>query len=130
MLKRAMGYTLVEVMVVVIIIGVLAVISVPIYTGYVASAKASEGQGLVQSVAAYGKIYYGQRGDLSTFSTAVAYQQVNPAANRYFTAYTVSGQSGTTFTVSTTSNDGSNITVTLSHDQNATPMDNVTTTGA
>jgi prepilin-type N-terminal cleavage/methylation domain-containing protein len=127
MLKSIKGFTLVELMVVILIVGVLAAMSIPIYTNYVAQAKSAEGKALVQSVASFGRVYFGQTGDLSGFTTAVGYTQVNPSGNSLFTSYTISGQSATGFTVSTTSNDGSNIKVTLVHDQTVTPNDSITT---
>jgi len=50
MLKNKKGFTLIELMVVVIIVGILAAVAVPLYTGHVKKAMASEGVALLGSV--------------------------------------------------------------------------------
>jgi prepilin-type N-terminal cleavage/methylation domain-containing protein len=44
------GYTLVELVVVILIVGILAVVSVPLYLGYTKEAKLAEGKAMAGSV--------------------------------------------------------------------------------
>jgi len=60
MMKNKKGFTLIELMVVVIIVGILAAVAIPLYTGHVAQAKASEGAALVGSVRTAELVYYAQ----------------------------------------------------------------------
>ncbi len=50
-IKAKKGFTLVELVIVIVIVGILSVISVPIYRGYVEKAKFTEGQVLVNAIA-------------------------------------------------------------------------------
>ena len=59
------GYTLVELLVVVAIVGVLSAVGIPIYTGYVQGARDKEAQVVVRSIAAaqetymmYNRVYF------------------------------------------------------------------------
>jgi len=56
------GFTLIELVVVMVIIGILAIISVPMYRNYIQRARASEGRSLVGSVAAAERLYYSEFG--------------------------------------------------------------------
>jgi len=59
-LKRKKGFTLIELMTVVIIVGILASVSVPLYRAQVKKAIASEGIALVGSVRSAQRIYYAE----------------------------------------------------------------------
>lgn len=72
------GFTLVELMIVVAIVGILAAIAIPAYTGYVMRARASEGPTFLGEIRGRQEAYraeFGQyadpSGDLATFYPAV-----------------------------------------------------------
>ena len=57
-MRMQRGFTIIEVMVVVIIIGVLAAIAIPIFTGHMAHAKSSEAMLQLNKMAVDAKTYY------------------------------------------------------------------------
>jgi type IV pilus assembly protein PilE len=52
------GFTLIELMVVVIIVGVLAAIAIPLYTGYIKNARTSEGTARLAAIMTAAKAYH------------------------------------------------------------------------
>lgn len=63
------GFTLIEMMIVVVIIGILAAIAYPSYDEYVKRGNRTEGQAFLQDVAARQERYFSQN---NTYVTAVA----------------------------------------------------------
>jgi type IV pilus assembly protein PilE len=57
-LNNDRGFTLIELMVVVIIVGVLAAIAIPLYTGYIKNARTSEGTARLAAIMTAAKAYH------------------------------------------------------------------------
>ncbi len=79
------GFTLVELMIVVVILGILAAVAIPAFTRYVKRSKTSEAQGNIAKVY-QGQLTYFQanleRGGVS-YVNAGALPTVSPGANKY-----------------------------------------------
>ena len=93
-MKKQQGFTLIELMIVVAIIGILAAIAIPAYKDYTIRAQVSEGLNLASGAKAAVSEYYMDRG---IFPATNAEAGVVPAATiigRYATDVTV-GANGT-----------------------------------
>jgi len=108
-LRKQNGFSLVELMIVIVIIGVLAAIAVPIYTSNVQKAKMSEADASLGTIRTQARIYYGQNGAYPT--VAVAADVVGAAWNdikageltgKYFSdaSYTYLSGDGVSYTIS------------------------------
>jgi len=60
--NRKKGFTLIELMVVVIIVGILAAVAIPIFRGQTKRAIAAEGEALLGSVRTAELVYYAEHG--------------------------------------------------------------------
>jgi len=61
-MKKNSGFSLVELMIVIVIIGVLAAVAVPIYSNNVMKAKMSEADAALGSIRTQLRVYYGENG--------------------------------------------------------------------
>lgn len=90
------GFTLIELMIVVAIIGILAAVAIPAYTDYTVRAKVSEGIGLAAAAKTSVSEYYQAMGNMPT-TQALAGIASNISSN-YVQSVTYSG-SGTVSTI-------------------------------
>jgi prepilin-type N-terminal cleavage/methylation domain-containing protein len=101
MLRNRKGFTLVELMVVVIIVLVLAGIAVPVYIHYIQEGKKSEGYAVIDSVVSGALVYFQKYDTYSggTFDNGLAADDVGNAV--YFT-YAISNANDNGFVVTAT----------------------------
>ncbi len=70
------GFTLIELVIVIVIVAVLSVVAVPIYRGYTEKAKITEAKSLTGTLQNAQKIYYAEFGNWYEISDWVAYDEV------------------------------------------------------
>lgn len=70
-MKSRKGFTLIELMVVVLIVGILAAVAIPILRGRIDSAKWSEGKAMLGSIATAIRAYAAEKGTTGTNPTAI-----------------------------------------------------------
>ena len=113
-MNRNSGFSLVELMIVIVIIGVLAAVAVPIYNNNVMKAKMSEADATLGSIRTQLRVYYGEQGEYPTATDAyvigAAWNEINTGemTGKYFTdsSYTYTGDSDAgTYTITCDAND-------------------------
>ena len=109
-MKRTKGFTLVELVIVIIIVGILSVVAVPIYKGYTRRAAASEGRALLGAVQSAQKVYYAEHGKfVSEASTSKgSILDVDARQNKYFKTFAVTSATSAGWTATTTGSDTAN----------------------
>jgi prepilin-type N-terminal cleavage/methylation domain-containing protein len=70
-MKSRKGFTLIELMVVVLIVGILAAVAIPILRGRIDAAKWSEGKAMLGSIATAIRAYHAEKGPSGTAPDAI-----------------------------------------------------------
>ncbi len=109
-IKSEHGFTLVELMITVVIVGILASVAIPLYTGNIKRAKAAEADAALGSIRTALRVYYAEN---SAYPTEASYVAVTTLSidvdstdliGTYFaaTTYTYQSAAGTSFTLRAT----------------------------
>ena len=99
-MRSAQGFTLVELLVVVAIVGILAAIVIPAYSNYVVRSKLSEVGAALSEAHLRQEQYYA---DNRNYGTANGACGAVPANGRYFTLACLVGTTNQTYTITATS---------------------------
>ncbi len=84
-MKKQQGFTLIELMIVVAIIGILAAIAIPAYQDYTIRAQVSEGLNLAGGAKAAVTEYYQDSGDLAASNNEAGLETNTEIAGKYVT---------------------------------------------
>ena len=93
-MKKQQGFTLIELMIVVAIIGILAAIAIPAYQDYTIRAQVSEGLSLSAGAKAAVTEYFQDRGELPTGNTNAGLATAATITGNYVTSVTVGDGDG------------------------------------
>jgi len=114
-LNKDGGFTLVELMIVLVIVAILSAVAVPIYTSQVMKAKMSEADAALGTIRTELRVYYGENGDYPTVAVAAAVIgqswndiQVGELIGKYFVDadYTYVSADGVSYTLTCVNNAG------------------------
>lgn len=81
------GFTLIEIVIVIVIVGVLSVVAVPIYRGYTTKARMTEAKSLTGAIQTAQKVYYAEHGHWYEVSNWVEYDnvlEIDARGSKYF----------------------------------------------
>lgn len=125
-MRKTKGFTLVELVIVIVIVGILSIVAVPIYRGYTRKAMATEGKALLGAIQTAQKIYYAENAFFFQQATATSFSSVldvDARSNKYFTSFSVPNATTAGFTASTTGiNGASGISLTMSATKTGAPV--------
>ena len=122
-MKNVKGFTLVELVIVIVIVGILSIVAVPVYRGYTRKAMATEGKTLLGTIQTAEKIYFTEYANFKTIAQTNfdADLDIDARSNKYFTGFTVTS-SGDKFTATTSGTGGaSGISLTLVSGKTSAP---------
>ena len=89
--KSLYGFTLVELVIVIVIVGILSIVAVPIYRNYVRRAMGTEASSLLGAINSAEKIFLTENGTfyttgLTSFDETL---DVDARSNKYFTSFKI-----------------------------------------
>jgi len=118
-------FTLVELMVLIIMVGILAVIAIPLYTGYVERGRVTEATSIMGAIITSQKVEKSRKGNFYSASTIPEFKGkgIEISDTKYFIYETVTTSNGG-FTVTATPTDAFGPTggwVTYTYDPSADP---------
>jgi len=126
-MRKTKGFTLVELVIVIVIVGILSIVAVPIYRGYTRKAMATEGKALLGAIQTAQKIYYAENAFFfqQTATSFSSILDVDARSNKYFTSFSVPTATTAGFTASTTgtsTSGASGISLTMSATKTGAPV--------
>ena len=92
-MKNRFGFTIIELMVVILIVGILAAVAVPMLKGKIDKAKWSEGKAIMGTIARSLRAHVSEKG--TNFTPVPTIQQLGFAAGDLNGTYFTGGESGT-----------------------------------
>ncbi|MBL7135086.1 MAG: prepilin-type N-terminal cleavage/methylation domain-containing protein [Candidatus Marinimicrobia bacterium] len=90
--RNQKGFTLVELMIVIVIVGILAAVAVPIYTANIRKAKMSECDAALGTVRTALRVYYATADPIPKYPTAAAGTQVSAVSGLDIDAADLAGK--------------------------------------
>jgi len=116
------GYTLVEMMIVVALLGILGAVAIPAYQGYVKTGKEAEGKAGLSNIALLEEQYFAENRTYDTVLATIGYTPENPT---HFNWTIAAGASGiaTSFTATATGKAGTGLPTFTINEANAKTRD-------
>jgi type IV pilus assembly protein PilE len=108
-LKRPNGFTLIELMIVVAILGIVIAFGYPAYRDQIAKARRADGMAFILDIADRQERFYADRGTYTTTMTDLGYADANSPEGSYYTAAITDDPANDltiTFTVTVTPQNG------------------------
>lgn len=112
-IRKQSGFTLIELMIVVAIIGILAAIALPAYQNYTARAQASEALTATAGIRADLAVFFSEEGDFPE-SPSDVHTDIDALDGRYFSAATLNDEGQISVAFDEGTNSGSSMTITPS----------------
>jgi prepilin-type N-terminal cleavage/methylation domain-containing protein len=115
-MSKNFGFTLVELVIVIVIVGILSVVAVPIYKGYTKKAMATEAEATLGAINTAQKVYYAENSCFLPTVGAVSSNgtlDINLLTNKYFTTFQVNTDANGFTAITTGTDAAAGISVTL-----------------